>query len=89
MPKTVSETIKYNTRSAANGKPMAIVERIWKLSQDMRLVRAQREFHKQAAHDELGRSCIRMGDAKFVCVETGEEFVVESISDRKMMPGEA
>ncbi len=89
MPKTVSETIKYNTRSAASGKPMAIVERMWKLSRDVNQLRTQRDFHKQASHDELGRSCIRTGDAKFVCVETGEEFVVESIADRKTMPGEA
>ena len=85
MAKTISETIKYNTRSAISGKPMAIVERIWKLSRDVNQLRAQRAFHKQASHDALGRLCIRVGEMKFVCMETGEEFIVESVADLKTL----
>jgi hypothetical protein len=86
MAKIVSATTKYNTRSTASGKPMTIVERIWKLSRDVQQNRVEAEIKQQDAHDAEGRMCARLNSKLFICTETGEVFEVESLADRRATP---
>jgi hypothetical protein len=86
MAKIVSATTKYNTRSAVNGKPMTIVERLWRLNRDVQQNRVEEEIKQQTAHDAEGRPCARLSSKLFICTETGEVFVVESIADRRAKP---
>jgi hypothetical protein len=86
MAKIVSATTKYNTRSAVDGKPMTIVERLWRLNRVVQQNRGEEEIRQQAAHDANGRSCARLSSKLFICTETGEVFVIESVADRRAKP---
>ena len=86
MAKIVTATMRYNTRSALDGKPMTIVERLSRLASDVQQNRLAAEIKQQAAHDTTGRPCARLTSRLFICTETGEVFVIESEADRRAKP---